>query len=61
MKSSADVTKAINVFIIENPIDMLVMVNTRHSYLENILYQSTIEKIGLHIDIPFLVLQNLPR
>ena len=40
---------------------MLVMVNTRHSYLENILYQSTIEKIGLKIDIPFLVLQNLPR
>lgn len=56
-----DVTKAINTFIIENPIDMLVMINTRHSYLENILYQSTIEKIGLNIDIPFLVLQNLPR
>ena len=60
-ESGEDVTKAINTFIIENPIDMLVMVNTRHSYLENILYQSTIEKIGLKIDIPFLVLQNLPR
>lgn len=58
---ASDITKAINTFIIENPIDMLVMVNTRHSYLENILYQSTIEKIGLKIDIPFLVLQNLPR
>ena len=56
-----DVTKAINRHIIENPIDMLVLVNTRHSYLENILYQSTIEKIGLHIDIPFLVMQNLSR
>ncbi len=60
-KKGSNVTKEINTFIIENPIDMLVMVNTRHSYLENILYQSTIEKIGLHIDIPFLVLQNLPR
>lgn len=60
-EAGTDVTKAINLFIIENPIDMLVMVNTRHSYLENILYQSTIEKIGLKIDIPFLVLQNLPR
>ncbi len=60
-KTGTDVTKAINAYIIENPKDMLVMVNTRHSYLENILYQSTIEKIGLHIDIPFLVLQNLPR
>src|SRR5690554_2320193 len=56
-----DVTKSINTYLIENPIDMLVMVNTRHSYLENILYQSTIEKIGLKIDIPFLVMQNLPR
>lgn len=60
-KGETDVTKAINTYIAENPIDMLVMINTRHSYLENILYQSTIEKIGLHIDIPFLVLQNLPR
>lgn len=56
-----DVTKSINTYLIENPIDMLVMVNTRHSYLENILYQSTIEKIGLKIDIPLLVMQNLPR
>jgi nucleotide-binding universal stress UspA family protein len=61
LEGDKDVTKTINTFIIENPIDMLVMINTRHSYLENILYQSTIEKIGLHIDIPFLVLQNLPR
>lgn len=61
MNAETNVTEAINTFVIENPIDMLVMVNTRHSYLENILYQSTIEKIGLKIDIPFLVLQNLPR
>jgi nucleotide-binding universal stress UspA family protein len=60
-ESANDITTAINTYLIENPIDMLVMVNTRHSYLENILYQSTIEKIGLKIDIPFLVLQNLPR
>ena len=60
-ESSTNVTKSINSFISENPIDMLVMVNTRHSYLENILYKSTIEKIGLNINIPFLVLQNLPR
>ncbi|QAA80520.1 universal stress protein [Aequorivita sp. H23M31] len=59
--SDMDITSAINKYIDENPVDMLVMVNTRHSYLENILYQSTIEKIGLQIDIPFLVMQNLPR
>lgn len=60
-KSGDDITQAVNAFVSENEMDMLVMVNTRHSYLENILYQSTIEKIGLSIDIPFLVMQNLPR
>ncbi|MDN3724185.1 universal stress protein [Aequorivita sp. SDUM287046] len=57
----ADITSTINSVIAENSVDFLVMINTRHSYLENILHQSTIEKIGLKIDIPFLVLQNLPR
>ncbi|GHC62058.1 universal stress protein [Ulvibacter litoralis] len=56
-----DITEAINEYIKENEMDLLVMVNSRHSYLENILYTSTIEKIGLHIQIPFLVLQNLQR
>ena len=40
---------------------MLVMINTRRSYLENVLYTSTIQKMGLQVQIPFLVLQNLPR
>ncbi len=56
-----DLTKAINEFIKDNEIDFLVMVNSRRSYLESILYQSTIDKIGLHIKIPFLTMQNLQR
>ncbi|PKA84492.1 nucleotide-binding universal stress UspA family protein [Ulvibacter sp. MAR_2010_11] len=56
-----DITQIINKTIKEASTDMLVMVNHRHSYLENIFYQSTIEKIGLEINIPFLVLQNLQR
>ncbi len=56
-----DLTVVINNYILENNIDMLVMVNSRHSYLENLLNTSTIQKIGLNIQIPFLVLQNLPR
>ena len=61
VNSSKDITTGINAFINENKVDRLVMVNTRHSYLENLLYESTIEKIGLHVNIPFLVLQNLSR
>ena len=60
-ESGTDITKVINDNIKNRKIDMLVMVNTRRSYLENVLYTSTIQKMGLQVQIPFLVLQNLPR
>jgi nucleotide-binding universal stress UspA family protein len=53
--------KAIMTFIKENDIDLLVMVNSRHSFLEDMLYRSTIDEIGLTPTVPFLVMQNLPR
>ncbi|AUP81333.1 universal stress protein [Flavivirga eckloniae] len=55
------ITRTINAYINEKAIDMLVMVNTRHSHLENILFQSRFDKIGLNINIPFLALQNIKR
>jgi nucleotide-binding universal stress UspA family protein len=55
------IEKAINHFVTAHEINMLVMVNSRHSYMENLLYRSTIERIGLQVEIPFLVLQNLVR
>ncbi len=42
-------------------IDLLVMVNSRHTYLESLLEKSTIDKIGLQPKIPFLILQNFIR
>ncbi len=59
--TSDDLTMAINKFMIDNPTDFLVMFNSRRSYLEHVLYQSTIDKIGLQIKIPFLIMQNLQR
>ncbi|WP_296381527.1 universal stress protein [Winogradskyella sp.] len=56
-----NITNAIYAYIKENDVDMLVMMNTRHSFLENILFQSTIDKVSLYIDIPFLALQNIRR
>lgn len=44
-----------------NDIQLLVMVNSRHSFLESMLYQSTIDQLGLAIKVPFLVMQNLVR
>ncbi len=54
-------TKAIAKFIEQEQIDLLILVNSRHSYLENVLYHSTLDEIGLHPKIPFLVLQNFHR
>jgi nucleotide-binding universal stress UspA family protein len=56
-----DKTMAITKYIVHQNIDMLVMVNTRHSHLEDLLMPTTLNKIGLHLKIPFLVLQNLSR
>ncbi|WP_234859348.1 universal stress protein [Aquimarina aquimarini] len=60
-EGAEDLTNAINRFVKNHTIDFLVMVNSRHSYLECMLQQSTIDKIGLHIKIPFLAMQNLQR
>ena len=62
---STHIINTIYKYIKENHIDLLVMVNTRHSFLENILYLSTIDdtidELSLHLDIPFLALQNMNR
>ena len=53
--------KAIEEFITENKIDLLVMVNSRHTYLEDMLLTSTIDKVGLQPKVPLLALQNFNR
>jgi nucleotide-binding universal stress UspA family protein len=58
---SKDITNTIFNYIESMHIDMLVMVNSRQSFLENMLYQSTIDRISLQLNIPFLALQNIKR
>jgi nucleotide-binding universal stress UspA family protein len=59
--AGSNITEVINGAVDNYNIDLLVMMNSRHSFLEDFLYTSKVEKIGLEIKIPFLVLQNLPR
>jgi len=59
--NSTNMSKTVFKQIEENDIDMLAMVNTRHSFLENILFQSVIDKLSLNIKIPFLAMQNMRR
>lgn len=54
-------TNIINEAIENMGINLLVMVNSRYSYLESLMVDSTIDKIGLQPKIPFLILQNYLR
>lgn len=42
-------------------IDMLVLVNTRHSFIEDMLFDSAVDKMSLNLKIPLLVMQNSRR
>lgn len=59
--NNKNITNVIFTYVKEKEIDMLVMVNTRHSFLEDILFQSRVDKMSLNIDIPFLAMQNIKR
>lgn len=48
----------INNFIKELQIDLLVMVNYKHSFLENIINEPVISKIGFHPITPFLSISD---
>jgi nucleotide-binding universal stress UspA family protein len=56
-----DIAQIINEHISSNKIDMVVLVNSKHTYMETLLYTSTIDTVGLNTKIPFLILQNLSR
>lgn len=48
----------INDFIEELKIDILAMVNYKHSFIESIVNEPVIKKIGFHPVIPFLVIPD---
>lgn len=46
-------------FIEEFDIKILVMINYKHSFIENIIKEPVIKKLGFHTLIPFLVIPSL--
>ena len=50
--------KEINVFIEDIKIDILVMVNYKHSLIDHIIKEPVIKKIGFHPKVPFLVIPS---
>lgn len=49
---------AVNGFQDKEKINLLVMVQNKHTFMERLFIEPVIKKIGFHITVPFLVLQQ---
>ena len=52
------VAEAISKFQLKARINLLVMINNKHSFFENLFFKSTINQIGFHLNVPFLVIPS---
>lgn len=50
---------AITDFIKENDINILTMINYEHSFIENLVKEPIIKKLGFHSKIPFMVIPRI--
>lgn len=51
-----DIADAVFDFQKENETDLLVMINNKHLFFENLFFRPTISKIAMHLETPFLVI-----
>lgn len=52
------VPEAIAEFQQKSRINLLVMINNKHSFFENLFFKSNIKHIGFHLNVPFLVIPS---
>ena len=55
---SMNVTEAIDRFQIKSKINLITMINNKHSFFENLFFRSTLNQIGFNLNVPFLVLPS---
>ena len=55
---SMEIADAIQEFQVKHKINLLVMINNKHSFFENIFFENTIHQIGFHLNVPFLVIPS---
>lgn len=51
-----DIPQAINEFQKSTYVQLLMMINNKHSFFENLFFRPVINQIGFHLNIPFLVI-----
>ena len=52
---------AIHNYVRDNKIDLLTMMNPKHSFMERLLLQQNVDKIGFQVEIPFLVIRDTAK
>ncbi|GAA4296123.1 universal stress protein [Aestuariibaculum suncheonense] len=52
------VEEGISNFQLQTRINLLVMINNKHSFFTNLFFKSTINQIGFHLNVPFLVIPD---
>ncbi len=55
---SQNISDAISNFQLKSRINLLVMINNKHSFFENVFFKTKINQIGFHLNIPFLVIPS---
>lgn len=53
------IIEAVNDFQVKNKINLLVMVQNKHTFMERLFMEPVIKKIGFHLSMPFMVLPQL--
>ncbi|MGB5238988.1 MAG: universal stress protein [Flavobacteriaceae bacterium] len=56
---SQEIIEGINNFQKEHKVDLLAMVQNKHTFLERLFLEPIIKKIGFHVSIPFMVLPHM--
>jgi len=51
-----EIITGINNFQLENKMNMLAMIQNKHTFLESLFIEPVIKKIGFHVSIPFMVI-----
>ena len=55
---SQEIIDGINSFKSKSKVDLLVMIQNKHTFIERLFIEPVIKKIGFHVTIPFLVLPH---
>ena len=56
-----NVPEAITNFQLKTRVNLLIMINNKHSFFENLFFKSTINQIGFHLNIPLLVIPSINK